>query len=330
MQLVHYDAEAAQGELTPLLDSILKKARQLGELPARIAKSSIKALKTVKTDKIVELFRELEAMGHATVNGKTLIPHVDRADLMLTLTSKAKTIDTELLQSSADKNVGLVDRVDHFLEEVSTAKVVGQDNNSQQNQQINILDERFTELNTSRVDFQSTAESTFSEPDGNLNDLCLDAVKDDDANVKSSTLYIPQPTTSFPATEKDIWLKPDCLQGIADILEGCFDSSTLIDLKKCWPDYAIEAACKLLEPEARQRIMQLILEQNSVAMTSDTHFVPGARAKVGDFYGTLAARTPNGKWLINWDKSRSQQRLYGDPPAGALAIEQIEIIKVAT
>lgn len=202
----------------------------------------------------------------------------------------------------------------------------GSINNSQQSQQINLLDEGLTELNTSFVDCQSTVGSTFSE-----------AVRNDGTTVENiagtstSIPYRSQSTTSFPATENDSWLIPECLQDMAATLESSQDDpEALADLRECWPQHALEAACKLLKPETRQRIRQWILAQNPVVM-DNTQFVRGAQVKVGDHYGTLAAQTPSGKWLIEWEKqSSSQQKRYGEPPVGAIAANLIEIIEVVT
>lgn len=176
VQLIHSDAEAARGEITPILDSILKKARQLGQLPTRIAKNSIKALKTIKTDRILEYFQELTAMGLAVLEGKILIPqivdqNVDHVDPMLTKMSttpaEATNIGTRSLQPIKQENVDHVDHVDHFGKQVSTAEVVEQEplNNGQQSQQVNILDQSLTESGVDHVDQRSTSGSTFSEPE---------------------------------------------------------------------------------------------------------------------------------------------------------------------
>ncbi len=189
--LIHSDAEAAQGELTPLLNKILEKLQQLGELPTRKAKASIKALRNVKTDKILEFFRELEAMGYAKLEGKTLVPQivdqnvdwVDRvdqnADQMLTSPFVAKTVDNRLSQPIVDQNVDHADHVDHLLGQEQKQVVEEQlpDNSSlaevepdqtdtlsrsQQSQQVNILDEASAPQSFERVDQGSTLGSTFS------------------------------------------------------------------------------------------------------------------------------------------------------------------------
>lgn len=182
VQLIHADSEAASGELNPLLSKILEKARQLGQLPARIAKTSIKALRSIKTDKILEYFRELEAMGYARVEGKTLIPqnvdHVDQnVDQMLTTPVAAKTIDNTLLQPIVDQNVDHVDHVDPFLEQeqnqtiqehlpgdclLSMADSSSTLNSSQQSQQVNNSAENLTQQSVDCVDQRSTSGSTFS------------------------------------------------------------------------------------------------------------------------------------------------------------------------
>lgn len=179
--LIHSDTEAAQGELTPLLSKILEKAQQLGELPTRKAKASIKALRNVKTDKILELFRELEAMGYAKLEGKTLVPqNVDRVDRnvdqMLTSPMAAKTIDNRLSQPIVDKIVDHADHVDPFLEQEQKPVVEEQllddallieveperTDTLRRSQQVNILDEAPAQQGVESVDQRSTLGSTFS------------------------------------------------------------------------------------------------------------------------------------------------------------------------
>jgi hypothetical protein len=184
VQLIHADSEAASGELNPLLSKILEKARQLGQLPSRIAKTSIKALRSIKTDKILEYFRELEAMGYARVEGKTLIPqNVDRVDQnvdqMLTTPVVAKTIANTLMQPIGDQNVDHVDHVDPFMEQeqnqiiqehmpgdslLSMAEPGSSStlNSSQQSQQVNNFAENLTQQSFDYVDQRSTSGSTFS------------------------------------------------------------------------------------------------------------------------------------------------------------------------
>ncbi len=166
VRLIYSDGEASYGELTPILAKILEKARQQNQLTTRTAKSSIKALRNFKTDKILECFRELAAMGHATVEGKTLIPQIaDRVDQvltkMLTLHKLDKTTDDTQLQPLTDKNVDHADRIDHFSEQVSRAEVVEQEtlNNGQQSQQVNILDETLTQSLVDCADQRSTSGS---------------------------------------------------------------------------------------------------------------------------------------------------------------------------
>jgi hypothetical protein len=74
VQLIHSDARSSQGELTSILESILKKAKQLGQLSTRKASSSIRGLRNCKAGKILEFFKELEMMGYGKLNGKTFIP----------------------------------------------------------------------------------------------------------------------------------------------------------------------------------------------------------------------------------------------------------------
>jgi hypothetical protein len=196
VRLIHSDAEAAHGELTPILDSILKKARQLGQLSTRTAKASIKALRNYKTDKILECFRELAAMGHATVEGKTLIPqNVDPVDPVLTKMLTFPTVDTTIantsLQPLFDPNVDFVDHVDQFLEQVSNPAVVEEEflNNSQQSQQVNILDKSLAKSGVDDVDPGSTFRSTFSESESEPGDKLLDAFE---ARIEKPATAIPK------------------------------------------------------------------------------------------------------------------------------------------
>lgn len=179
VQLIHSDAEAAQGELTPLLGKILGKAQQVGKLSTRIAKSSIKALKKLKSDEILEHFRELVAMGYAKLEGKTLIPNIvdpmltkmltaaatttttanaalqplqtenvdQNVDQMLTTPTLAATTITASLQPLQLENVDHVDHVDQFLEKEQSIFEQAQHNlsavvepeSSHEGQQVNMV-----------------------------------------------------------------------------------------------------------------------------------------------------------------------------------------------
>ena len=168
--LIHSDAEAANGELTPILNSILKKARQLGQLSTRNAQSSIKALRSYKSDKTLVCFRELAAMGYATVDGKNLIPKVadqnaDRADHLLTNlltgTPTAVSTDNRSSQPFKNKSADFADPADHFLQKSSQSGVVEDDslNTGQQSQQVSTLDETLTESDADPADRESASGS---------------------------------------------------------------------------------------------------------------------------------------------------------------------------
>lgn len=71
------------------------------------------------------------------------------------------------------------------------------------------------------------------------------------------------------APDNDKWLTEECLQDMAAHLENCPDSETLADLRQCWPSHALNAACKRLKPQTRQRIRAWVLEQNTHLHSAD-------------------------------------------------------------
>jgi hypothetical protein len=58
---------------------------------------------------------------------------------------------------------------------------------------------------------------------------------------------------------EDIEIMADCLQVAADDPEG---AETLADLRRCWPARALQAACKLLAVDVREKIKQWVEVQN--------------------------------------------------------------------
>lgn len=97
VQLIHSYARANQGELTPSLKAILEKAKQLGELSTRKAPSAIRSLRNFKAGKILEFFKELEAMGHGKVDKKTFIPKT-----LVSTVSNVSTFAKDQVQQGVD------------------------------------------------------------------------------------------------------------------------------------------------------------------------------------------------------------------------------------
>lgn len=77
---------------------------------------------------------------------------------MLTTPQVAETVNVSLSQPLSNKNVDLVDPVDHFLEPVSSTSAVDVNlvNNGQHGQQVNILFETSSQSDVDRVDRGST------------------------------------------------------------------------------------------------------------------------------------------------------------------------------
>jgi hypothetical protein len=60
-------------------------------------------------------------------------------------------------------------------------------------------------------------------------------------------------------------------------------------------------------------------------LLNETELRPGQRVKVGSHYGHLSAKNCVG-WFVTWDKlSSSEVKRVGEPPAGAIAPEQIQL-----
>jgi len=54
---------------------------------------------------------------------------------------------------------------------------------------------------------------------------------------------------------------------------------------------------------------------------------PGLRVKLGNWYGTLAAKSKGG-WFVNWDKlGKTLIKKYGEPPKSAIAPQDLEVIE---
>ena len=165
--------------------------------------------------------------------------------------------------------------------------------------------------------------------------------------------HLGQPAGEAPVIDE--WLNSENLQAMAELLEEC-DFEALAELRQIWPLHAMKAASKLLLPDTHKRIMQWVVQQNASATTveqsaagqnpaqqnpasqntsatasSELRLFPGMRINVGYHHGSLVTQTRDGKWLVDWDQMpASQLKQYGEPPAGALASEQIELISVQT
>jgi hypothetical protein len=87
--LLQGDGDALDGELTPVLKSLLEKVNELGKLTATQAKKAVWGLRKIAPEKIRQYFDELAAMDLAQVQG---------AGSRLTLISKAlRTVDEMLI-----------------------------------------------------------------------------------------------------------------------------------------------------------------------------------------------------------------------------------------
>ena len=87
--LLQGDGDALDGELTPVLKSLLEKVNELGKLTATQAKKAVWGLRKIPPEKIRRYFDELAAMDLAQVQG---------AGSRLTLISKAlRTVDEMLI-----------------------------------------------------------------------------------------------------------------------------------------------------------------------------------------------------------------------------------------
>ncbi|MEG4294319.1 DUF3987 domain-containing protein [Microcoleus sp. C2C3] len=87
--LLQGDGDALDGELTPVLKSLLEKVNELGKLTATQAKKAVWGLRKIPPEKIRQYFDELAAMDLAQVQG---------AGSRLTLISKAlRTVDEMLI-----------------------------------------------------------------------------------------------------------------------------------------------------------------------------------------------------------------------------------------
>ena len=87
--LLQGDGDALDGELTPVLKSLLEKVNELGKLTATQAKKAVWGLRKIAPEKIRQYFDELAAMDLAQVQG---------AGSRLTLISKAlRTVDKMLI-----------------------------------------------------------------------------------------------------------------------------------------------------------------------------------------------------------------------------------------
>lgn len=169
--LIHSYAESAQGELTPVLNSVLKKARQLGSINTRVAKSSIYALRKYKADNILEHFRELAAMGQGEMEGKTFVPkNVDDVDLnvdeMLISTTSLETFVNRLSQPIDGLNVDHVDDFSQVPPPADSFSGMVEDSSAIKDQHINIiniLSESLFDTGVEGVDPSSTKTSTFLE-----------------------------------------------------------------------------------------------------------------------------------------------------------------------
>jgi hypothetical protein len=65
--------------------------------------------------------------------------------------------------------------------------------------------------------------------------------------------------------ERQQWLSQENLQAIASDLENCEDSEMLTDLRKCYPDFAMKAAARLLPIPTKQRVKEWVVQQNAVS-----------------------------------------------------------------
>jgi len=86
------------------------------------------------------------------------------------------------------------------------------------------------------------------------------------ATAQTFQLSLLTPINNEEESQKpptDPWLEEEALRAMARDLDSCPDRETLASLRLCWPPYAMNAACKLLEPGKYAQVRQWVLELNN-------------------------------------------------------------------
>lgn len=241
------------------------------------------AQKKTQGDRVLDLLRQYSPKGltyqeidNALKIGRSLYQVLDRLEDRQLITKRRSEFNSRqwvyaVPQQGGDTPPPSVDQTMSVEKPESiTKKEFQQFNNSFNNNSTPIQQPMASDgvLNSQSPD-EASDSTSIQQPDdqrggeGVLNSTSQVLNPADESAIASQSIQQPESLPVASATDNDVWLTKECLEDMAAFLEACPDSETLADLRQCWPSHALNAACKRLDPETRQRIKAWVLEQNA-------------------------------------------------------------------